>query len=396
MGDARTVATIGVKRRLIGAAFAIGGVVTAATQSPANAQSDYQTINGTQVFTVVDQQAGIATFSNSCGSQTLTQRQLQQGAIPSNIIPCPRTGGSAAAYVPSVPSGGNNNLAIGLGVFNGALGLAKALESAPSNGGGGAAYAPSATDDGATGSINAARDARHALFSRALSLYDQAAAENQSKNFCKAAQNFQNAASAFSKAGDSKRANDAAFQASMTAADCEEEKYVYYCVDEDNVYAGGWIPARPGEGCHGGKIDVKAPKGATNSEIRKILRKRLQEQLAKGGGGAEPGATTGAGQAGAPGQTDSQLENAALDDASNAEPEADAPEHERALRGDVGPAPRPKRSGATASAANDENPLDHYLASKNNGYSNAGQFDPQVPNTEGLTPAEHAVRDASE
>lgn len=54
------------------------------------AQSGYEIINGTRVFTVVDQAAGVATFSNDCGSQTLTQTQLQQGAIPTDIIPCPR------------------------------------------------------------------------------------------------------------------------------------------------------------------------------------------------------------------------------------------------------------------------------------------------------------------
>lgn len=55
----------------------------------ANAESGYQTINGTQVYTVIDHAAGLATFSNSCGSQTLTQGQLQAGAIPNQIIPCP-------------------------------------------------------------------------------------------------------------------------------------------------------------------------------------------------------------------------------------------------------------------------------------------------------------------
>lgn len=60
--------------------------------SQAIAQSGYQNIQGTRVFTRVDQSAGVATFSNDCGTQTLTQRQLQAGAIPSQIIPCPRTG----------------------------------------------------------------------------------------------------------------------------------------------------------------------------------------------------------------------------------------------------------------------------------------------------------------
>lgn len=59
--------------------------------APANAESGYQTIQGTRVFTVIDHNAGVATFSNDCGSQTLTQRQLQAGAIPSQIMPCPRS-----------------------------------------------------------------------------------------------------------------------------------------------------------------------------------------------------------------------------------------------------------------------------------------------------------------
>lgn len=53
-------------------------------------QSGYQLINGTRVFTEIDQARGVATFSNDCGSQTLTQGQLQAGAIPDQIIPCPR------------------------------------------------------------------------------------------------------------------------------------------------------------------------------------------------------------------------------------------------------------------------------------------------------------------
>lgn len=56
----------------------------------AYAESGAQTINGTRVFTVVDRSRGVATFSNECGSQTLTQRQLQAGAIPNEIVPCPR------------------------------------------------------------------------------------------------------------------------------------------------------------------------------------------------------------------------------------------------------------------------------------------------------------------
>lgn len=56
----------------------------------AHAESGYQVIDGTRVFTVIDRARGVATFSNDCGSQTLTQGQLQAGAKPTRIIPCPR------------------------------------------------------------------------------------------------------------------------------------------------------------------------------------------------------------------------------------------------------------------------------------------------------------------
>jgi hypothetical protein len=70
--------------------------------APAHAQSGYQVIQGTRVFTVIDPARGVATFSNSCGSQTLTQAQLQAGAIPDGIIPCPRfPSARQAPYRPS-------------------------------------------------------------------------------------------------------------------------------------------------------------------------------------------------------------------------------------------------------------------------------------------------------
>lgn len=68
------------------------------------AQSGYQTINGTRVFTQVYQDQGYAVFSNECGSQRLTQAELQAGAIPNNIIPCPRPNqtNSSSAYCQQV------------------------------------------------------------------------------------------------------------------------------------------------------------------------------------------------------------------------------------------------------------------------------------------------------
>ncbi len=62
--------------------------------SPARAQTGggWQVIQGTRVYSEVDLSRGIATFSNECGTQTLTQGQLAAGAIPNRIVPCPRPG----------------------------------------------------------------------------------------------------------------------------------------------------------------------------------------------------------------------------------------------------------------------------------------------------------------
>ncbi|GLS46750.1 hypothetical protein GCM10007884_47450 [Methylobacterium brachythecii] len=71
--------------------------------NPATAQSGTQIINGTKVFTQIFPADKLATFSNDCGSQTLTQRELQQGAIPNLIIPCPRPGVRVPAPQPKPP-----------------------------------------------------------------------------------------------------------------------------------------------------------------------------------------------------------------------------------------------------------------------------------------------------
>ncbi len=69
------------------------------TTAPAGAQSGYQVIQGTRVFTVIDRTRQVATFNNACGRQTITRAELQAGAIPAQIIPCPRPrAGSGAAH----------------------------------------------------------------------------------------------------------------------------------------------------------------------------------------------------------------------------------------------------------------------------------------------------------
>lgn len=66
-------------------------LLLAITSGLAHAQeSGHQVINGTRVFTQIDHANQRATFSNECGRQTISRSALQAGAIPDQIIPCPR------------------------------------------------------------------------------------------------------------------------------------------------------------------------------------------------------------------------------------------------------------------------------------------------------------------
>lgn len=66
-------------------------------------ESGYQVIQGTRVFTQIDHEADTATFSNACGSQTISHSDLAAGAIPTNIIPCPRPSASSASSATPSP-----------------------------------------------------------------------------------------------------------------------------------------------------------------------------------------------------------------------------------------------------------------------------------------------------
>ncbi len=78
------------KQRIILAIAALGTFLVVSASSQAQ-ESGYQIIRGTRVYTVINHAAGVATFSNACGTQTLTLAQLQAGAIPNQIIPCPKS-----------------------------------------------------------------------------------------------------------------------------------------------------------------------------------------------------------------------------------------------------------------------------------------------------------------
>ncbi len=81
-----------------------------------------QVIRGTQVNTTVYHERGYAEFTNDCGTQRLTQSQLQNGAIPNNIIPCPRPSSSTPSYQES-PSGPRLWAAVAAGIRSGFLGV---------------------------------------------------------------------------------------------------------------------------------------------------------------------------------------------------------------------------------------------------------------------------------
>lgn len=281
--------------------------------------SGYQVINGTEVYTVVDMGAGFATFSNACGSQRISQRDLQGGAIPDRIIPCPR---GAAGFAPAVPRG-RDTLSIGLGLLEAAPAVGAFLDSLSSPSGGEAAHAaapahapppppPPATTD-RTGyetrgyeplgydrakpiPPSASRPRSPQALNVAVMQYDEAAESNRNRKYCAAQDLFEQAALSFVRAGEVDRANDARFQASLTAADCvdekrrkEDEKFATWCMnDEEDIYAGGWRP-EPGAGCDPSKKPVTtgalpakqgSKEGAKSATpIREELRRRVQDML---------------------------------------------------------------------------------------------------------------------
>jgi hypothetical protein len=77
------------------AVFATAAVMLFAGAA-ASQESGYQVIQGTRVFTRIDHAADNATFSNDCGRQTISHQDLAAGAIPTDIIPCPRPGAATA------------------------------------------------------------------------------------------------------------------------------------------------------------------------------------------------------------------------------------------------------------------------------------------------------------
>jgi hypothetical protein len=113
--------------------------------APASSQtySGDQVIDGTKVHTEVYEDQGYAIFRNSCGSQRISQRELQRGAKPYNIIPCPRPRSAPqsenapparntppARRAPAAPSRPRQWAAVAAGIQEGFLGLGASHVSA--------------------------------------------------------------------------------------------------------------------------------------------------------------------------------------------------------------------------------------------------------------------------
>jgi hypothetical protein len=86
----------GKTRNFVAVASLFAALLTTTRAVAERIDTGYRTIQGTQVYVEVFHERGYARFSNGCGSQTLSQRQLQQGAIPSNIVPCSRPHGGGS------------------------------------------------------------------------------------------------------------------------------------------------------------------------------------------------------------------------------------------------------------------------------------------------------------
>jgi len=102
--------------------------ILAAWSHASGQESGYQTIRGTRVYTQIDHANSRATFSNDCGSQVLTQRELQNGAIPTDIIPCPKPKQSYSEPSPQANPPSSTPLrrkwsAVAAGIDEGFLGL---------------------------------------------------------------------------------------------------------------------------------------------------------------------------------------------------------------------------------------------------------------------------------
>jgi len=55
-----------------------------------------RTINGTSVHECYDGAQGEAVLTNSCGTQRMSAQDLSNGAIPTDIVPCPRSSGGSS------------------------------------------------------------------------------------------------------------------------------------------------------------------------------------------------------------------------------------------------------------------------------------------------------------
>jgi Domain of unknown function (DUF4189) len=116
---------------VVGAVAAVVTICGVGVSAAERIDRGTRNIDGTSVSITVYHERGYADFENSCGSQRLTQSQLQSGAKPHNIIPCPRRS-TTVPNPPHVSSGDGvrwGALAAGIktGLFRSRVGVGSAL-----------------------------------------------------------------------------------------------------------------------------------------------------------------------------------------------------------------------------------------------------------------------------
>jgi len=97
--------------------------------SAAASAEETMSINGTQLKVTTDYGRDVVIFNNDCGTQTLSRQQLLQGAIPSDLVPCPRSGQATQAppaYSPD--TSGTRWGAVAAGVDGWMVGAGTALQ----------------------------------------------------------------------------------------------------------------------------------------------------------------------------------------------------------------------------------------------------------------------------
>lgn len=236
----------------------------------ASSQQLYQKMTGAQCTALGGR---IITWTNTAGQGV----QVGECYVP------PR-----AASGPSVPSPGApaNNAAAALGVASGVLDLVGAVQGLSGSAADDAA--PSAQSPSDEPSQSASAGNADLLLARAHRNFERGARLNREGQPCDAARAFALAARQLADAGDLENEKRLLFQASMSQADCQErqrqaaaqtksaaagpdpESFVYYCADPRREFGGSRYVGR-GELCPSGRAPARLPRPRADDGDEKFV-----------------------------------------------------------------------------------------------------------------------------